>query len=151
MYFNERRLIVDTLPWMSAYEWHIENIMPNEIASFRTLLYPVDTYTWTFVFGVVVGEFALLIIMQFVWSYVAKQPTPQDFVYQGENVLNYTKGQNKLFSRIGILFSWSFISLTALLQRQARGTVIKLLTKPHCVVHFVASYNELLYATNIHS
>ena len=87
MTFNERRLIVDTLPWMSVYEWHIENVMPNEIASFRTLLYPVDTYTWTFVFGVVVGEFALLIIMQFVWSYVAKQPTPQDFVYQGEKCI----------------------------------------------------------------
>ena len=66
------------------YEWHIENIMPKEMASFRTLLYPFDTFTWVFVFGVAVGEFAVLIIMQLVWSYVAKQPNHKDFVYQGE-------------------------------------------------------------------
>ena len=59
------------------------------MASFRTLLYPVDTYTWTFVIGVAVGEFAVLIIMQLVWSYVAKQSNHKDFVYQGEKQINY--------------------------------------------------------------
>ena len=82
---------MDTLPWMSVYEWQIENIMPKEMASFRTLLYPLDTFTWAFVFSVTVGEFAVLIIMQFAWSYVAQQSTPKYFVYQGKKKINYNK------------------------------------------------------------
>ena len=59
------------------------------MASFRTLLYPYDTLTWAFVFGVAVGELAVLIIMQLVWSTVTKQSTPKDFVYQGEKQIYY--------------------------------------------------------------
>ena len=86
--FNERRFVVDNLPWMSVYEWPIQNVKPKEIASFGTLVYPVDTYTWALVFGAVAAEFIILIILQLVWSNVAENPTPKDFVYQGEKLEN---------------------------------------------------------------
>ena len=87
MVFNERRFIVDNLPWMSVYEWPIENIKPKEVASFATLMDPFDNFSWAFVFGAVVVEFIILIIMQLVWSYVAEKATPKDFVYQGEKLI----------------------------------------------------------------
>ena len=83
--FGERSVVVDNLPWMSVYEWPIENIKPGEIASFGTLTYPFDNYTWAFVVGAIVGEFIILIIMQLVWSGVVEESTPTDFVYQGED------------------------------------------------------------------
>ena len=46
MVFNERRFIVDNLPWMSVYEWPIENIKPKEVASFATLMDPFDDFSW---------------------------------------------------------------------------------------------------------
>ena len=89
MVFNERRFIVDNLPWMSVYEWPIENIKPKEVASFATLMDPFDDFSWAFVFGAVVVEFVILIIMQLVWSHVAEKSTPKDFVYQGEKLIRY--------------------------------------------------------------
>ena len=82
--FGHRRFVVDNLPWMSVYQWPIQNIKPKEIASFDTLMYPFDNYTWAFVFGAIVGEFIILIIMQLVWSGLVRKSTPRDFVYQGE-------------------------------------------------------------------
>ena len=86
MVFNKRRFVVDNLPWMSVYEWPIENIKPKEIASFGTLTYPADSYTWYLVVGVVSAEFMILIIMQVLWSNAAGSSTPKDFIYQGENI-----------------------------------------------------------------
>lgn len=82
--FGERSSVVDHLPWMSVYEWPIQNIKPKEIASFGTIMYPFDKYTWTFVSLAIVGEFITLIIMQLVWSGAVGISTPRDFVYQGE-------------------------------------------------------------------
>ena len=84
--FNERRFVADNLPWMSVYEWPIQNVKPKKIASFGTLIYPVDTYTWALVFGAMAAEFIILIIMQLVWSNVAAKSTPKDFIYQGEKL-----------------------------------------------------------------
>ena len=87
--FGNRRFVVDNLPWMSVYEWPIQTIKPKEIASFDTLMYPFDNYTWAFVFGAIIGEFTIMIIMQLVWSGLVGKSTPRDFVYQGEEYQKY--------------------------------------------------------------
>ena len=55
--------------------------------------------------------------------------------------IQYTMSKNELYSRFCKLFSESSTGIPALLPcsllpRQARGTLRKLFTKPHCTVHF---------------
>lgn len=78
--------MVDYLPWMSVYEWPIENIKPNEIAFFGTLTYPLDSYTWYLIVAAMSAEFMILIIMQVLWSNAVGASKPKDFIYQGENL-----------------------------------------------------------------
>ena len=56
-------------------------------------------------------------------------------------IKHHTTSQNELYSRFCKLFSESSTGIPALLPcsllpRQARGTLRKLFTKPHCTVHF---------------
>ena len=76
--------VVDYLPYMYMYEilWLGKN--PDNIMSYLTMIYPLDSYVWTFIFVSTISAYITLILIQKLWSYAAGQGDPSDYLYKGD-------------------------------------------------------------------
>ena len=78
-----RYRIVDYLPAMYMYEYIMASKKPKEIASYDTIIYPFDAYSWLATICSILAEFLVLVFAQNLWSYMCSNTTPDDYVYQG--------------------------------------------------------------------
>ena len=56
---------------------------PKEITSYDTIVIPFDKYVWLFMFGCIITQFLLLVMMQELWSSVTGTSKPHDFIFEG--------------------------------------------------------------------
>ena len=84
MYFSPHwNELVDYLHFMHVQPWCVFTAKPRAISSYDTIIYPFDIYTWGFTFGLIATQFALLLMMQNLWSNVIGKSNPQDYIYEG--------------------------------------------------------------------
>ena len=101
---NYRYELVDYLPWMYVYELAMSSKKAEEIASYDTLVYPVDTYTWGFIIGTTFAMFMVLLTMQELWNSISGKTFTSDHIFQGENTeictsfISYVSSSFQIFS-----------------------------------------------------
>ena len=84
MYIVDYNLkLVDYLYCMYHHPWVILSKKPGQIASYDTIVYPFDFFTWIFTFSIIITEFIFLIGVQNLWSYASGEGNPRDYVFQG--------------------------------------------------------------------
>ena len=77
-----RYRIVDYLTAMNMYEYIMASKKPEKVASFDTIIYPFDTYSWLCIIFSILAEFLILIFAQNLWSYMYSSTNPEDYIYQ---------------------------------------------------------------------
>ena len=77
---------------MYDHPYFMVSSRPEQIACYDTIVYPFDFYVWVFTFGIIIAQFILLLIAQNLWSFATGKPNPRDYIFQGFNNKNITKG-----------------------------------------------------------
>ena len=75
--------LVDYLPYMYTYEFHLTSKKPEATASYDTIIRPFDKYVWTFMFVCIYTQFLLLRVMQQLYNQVTGMKNPKNFIYEG--------------------------------------------------------------------
>ena len=88
-----RLQLVDFLPPMSTNAYSIISQKPQEMTTYETITNPFDKYVWFFIFGCILAQFILLVIMQQLYSHVTGTENVNDYIYEG----NFNKSNNKPF------------------------------------------------------
>ena len=78
-----RYRMVDYLPAMNMYEYLMVTKKPQEIVSYDTIIYPLDTNVWLLIICSSLAEFTILYLLQNLWSYTSNRPSPHDYIFEG--------------------------------------------------------------------
>ena len=76
--------VVDFLPPMYMYEYIFKSKKPDQIATYDTIVYPFDVYTWTFITISMMVQFLVLFVTQNTWSFSSRDTKPRDYIFEGE-------------------------------------------------------------------
>ena len=80
---DSRFEVVDFLPPMYMYEYIFRSKNPDQIASYNTIVYPFDVYTWTFITISMMAQFFVLLVTQNMWAVLSGNTNPQDYIFEG--------------------------------------------------------------------
>ena len=78
-----RYRMVDYLPAMNMYEYLMVTKKPQEVVSYDTIIYPLDTYVWLLIICSSLAEFTILYLLQNLWSYTSNHASPHDYIFEG--------------------------------------------------------------------
>ena len=74
---------ISHLPYMYHRSFHLISAKPKQIHVYDTIINPFDNYIWCFTFVCIGLQFALLCIMQHLWSQISGEIRITDYIYEG--------------------------------------------------------------------
>lgn len=75
--------LVSFLPWMYPRYWYLRSGKPQEIASFETLILPMEPSLWAFTAGFTILVFVSLHVILQLWSNLTGKKIPDGHLFQG--------------------------------------------------------------------
>ncbi len=75
---------IDYLSYMYQYQFLMASAQPKPIASYETLFYPFDWWTWLFCFVATMLNVVALIIIEISWRLATKTKASNDAGYEGD-------------------------------------------------------------------